>query len=89
MRFAFSLPIPPQSMSVREIGSDQSCPVEPRELTLRRRATLYRVCLRDRIGTVPATDYLREVVVAEAELSQLLRSSRHQRLVRAPETVAG
>ena len=72
-------------MSSREPGPDQSRPVEPRADILRRRATLYRVCLRDRIGAAPACDYFREVVAAEAELAQLLRSNRQEALTRAPK----
>jgi len=64
------------SLSVRVSNSDQTWPQEPRAEVLRRRAILYRVCLRDRIGGAMARDYFREVVAAEAELSQLLRSSR-------------
>jgi hypothetical protein len=72
-------------MSSREPGPDQSRPVEPRADILRRRATLYRVCLRDRIGAAPACDYFREVVAAEAELAQLLRSNRQEAVTRAPK----
>src|SRR5436189_1742763 len=41
-----------------------------------RRSSDLRVYLRDRVGGALACDYFREVVAAEAELSQLLRSSR-------------
>ena len=50
----------------------QPSPVEERIKLLRRRSELYRVCLRDRIGAATATDYFREVLLAEAELSPLL-----------------
>ena len=73
------------SLSVRVSNSDQTWLQEPRAEVLRRRASLYRVCLRDRVGGALACDYFREVVAAEAELSQLLRSSRYKMHSRAPE----
>ena len=55
--------------------TSESWSPEARADVLRRRIKLYRVCLNARIGGPAATDYRREIAMAEAELAKLLRTT--------------